>query len=260
MKCYHMSGAGNDFMVLDGRELTGDLSQMAKKLCAITGADGFMAAGISNRADVRMNFYNSDGSRGEMCGNGARCLCRFAYDMGLVTKPEMTLEADAGIVYGTRLEENLYRVKLNLPTVLEPNRVPGVAYVELGSPGIPHAVTMVPNLTFQMADELRTYAKELRHHPMFPKGANVNFYCPLDGNTVRILTFERGVEDYTLGCGTGCGSTAAVLFAAGRLPGKHLNLENKGGVLQVTLDGTPENITMVALEGDATVLGEYEVE
>ena len=83
MQCWYMNGAGNDFMVVDirGREM--DLEQTAKELCKLTGADGFMAADVSSIADFKLHFYNADGSRGEMCGNGARCICRFAFDNGI---------------------------------------------------------------------------------------------------------------------------------------------------------------------------------
>ena len=80
MKVWHMSGAGNDFMVLDARDKTLNFEALAKELCAKTGADGFMAVDYASDADFTLHFYNSDGSRGEMCGNGSRCICRFAYD------------------------------------------------------------------------------------------------------------------------------------------------------------------------------------
>ena len=78
MKVYYMNGAGNDFMVIDARGLTPDYPALARKCCAVTGADGFMAADVSDKADFRLHFYNSDGTRGEMCGNGARCFALFA--------------------------------------------------------------------------------------------------------------------------------------------------------------------------------------
>lgn len=97
MKVYYMNGAGNDFMVIDARGLTLDYPALARKCCAITGADGFMATDISDKADFRLHFYNSDGTRGEMCGNGARCICRFGHDIGLAGDV-MTVETDAGLV------------------------------------------------------------------------------------------------------------------------------------------------------------------
>ena len=115
MNVYYMNGAGNDFMVIDARGQTPDFRALALKLCPITGADGFMAVDHSETADFKLHFYNSDGSRGEMCGNGARCICRFAYDLG-IAPAQMTVETDAGIVPGWRIDENIYRVKLNNPS------------------------------------------------------------------------------------------------------------------------------------------------
>ena len=118
MQCWYMNGAGNDFMVMDVRDAKLDLAEMAKELCKLTGADGFMATDVSERADFRLHFYNADGSRGEMCGNGARCICRFAFDNGMAGA-EMTVETDAGIVEGRRLTESDYLVKLNNPSIVD---------------------------------------------------------------------------------------------------------------------------------------------
>jgi diaminopimelate epimerase len=121
MKIFYMNGAGNDFMVFDGRGLDLDFSALAKKLCALRHADGLLAVGNAEGFDFEMIFYNADGTRGEMCGNGARCICRFAYDQGLVGE-QMRFKTLAGPVEGWRVDENQYRVALNLPTVLDLNR------------------------------------------------------------------------------------------------------------------------------------------
>lgn len=258
MRVYHMSGAGNDFAVIDARGRSLDLSELALRLCGKTGADGFMAVDRSEKADFQLHFYNSDGSRGEMCGNGARCICKFAYDMG-IAGPQMTVETDAGLVYGWRLAEDRYRVRLNNPGVLDLHRREDCAYVELGDPGIPHGVTEVPGLTWDAAEDLRERGKALRYDPAFPKGANINFYTRLGEGHVRVLTYERGVEDYTLACGTGCGSVAVVLWLQGKLPGGVLTAENKGGTLTVTVNGQSGRVTELLLEGPAQVLAEYDL-
>ena len=260
MKCLHMSGAGNDFMVIDarGHETEMDFAKLAVELCAKTHADGFMAVGESDCADFRLHFYNSDGSRGEMCGNGARCICKFAYEHGIAGE-EMTVQTDAGLVPGWRMGENLYRIYLNNPQILDFYRREDAVYVELGNPGIPHSVTELPHLYWEMADLLRSKAKELRFAPEYPKGANVNFYAWTSDTSVRILTYERGVEDYTLACGTGCGSTAAVLWTEGKLPGGKLTLENKGGTLYVTVEGKKGRISRLILEGSAEVIAQYDI-
>ena len=258
MKVWHMSGAGNDFMVLDARGKTLDFEALAKELCAKTGAYGFMAVDYADDADFTLHFYNSDGSRGEMCGNGSRCICRFAYDNGIAGQA-MTIHTDAGLVPGWRLGEERYRVKLNNPGVLDIARKPDCAYVELGNPGVPHGVKEVPGLQFDQRDALRQEAKALRYDPAFPKGANINFYTWLGESEVRVLTYERGVEDYTLACGTGCGSTAATLFTQGKLPEGKLLCHCPGGDLQVTVGEADGVINSILLEGPATVLKIYDL-
>ncbi len=254
MKAWHMNGAGNDFVIIDARkqEKKLDFPALAKTLCARTGADGFMAIGASETADFRLHFYNSDGSRGEMCGNGSRCICRFAYEQG-IANDRMVIQTDAGPVLGWRLTETAYRVQLNSPTVLELQRKPCIAYAELGCPGLPHAVREVPDLTWEERDLLLDACRAMRFDMAFPKGANVNLYTWLGENRIRILTYERGVEDYTLACGTGTGATAAVLWTQGRLPGGKLIAENPGGTLTVTVEGENGTITRLLLEGPTEI-------
>ena len=256
MQVLHMDGAGNDFMVVDGRGLQFDYAKAAKALCAMTGTDGFMVLDVSAKADFRLHFYNSDGSRGEMCGNGSRCICRFAYDLGIVGE-EMTMETDAGLVYGKRLGENRYRVQLNNPGVVDLDRIPGVHYVELGNPGLPLALTNIPGLSWDDREALREKAVGLRFHSAFVKGANVIFYDCLEENHYRVLAYERGVEDYTLACGTGCGSLGVTLSALGQLPKGHLVCENPGGVLEVTVQTQGEAVTALYLEGPADIRKTY---
>ena len=257
MRVLHMSGAGNDFMVMDARGQSLDFQALSQKLCAVTGADGFMAVDNSDTADFRLHFYNSDGTRGEMCGNGARCICKFAYDNGIAGQ-SMTVQTDAGIVSGWRISENRYQVKLNNPGIMDLKRRPDAAYVELGDPGVPHCVTEVVGLEHDMKQQLREKAVMLRHAPEFPKGANVNFYCWVSDSIIRVLTFERGVEDYTLACGTGSGSVAAVLWTKGVAPDGTLEVENPGGRLYVTVEGDNGKVTKLLLEGPAEVIKEYE--
>ena len=258
MRVAYMNGAGNDFMVIDARNQKLDFETLSKELCKLTGADGFMAVDHSQKADFKLHFYNSDGSRGEMCGNGARCICKFAYDNGIAGET-MIVETDAGLVPGWRLDENRYRVKLNNPGVLDLNRREDSAYVELGDPGVPHGVTHIPGLTWDMAEALREKGVGLRYAAEFPKGANINFYDWIGENTVRVLTYERGVEDYTQACGTGCGSIASVLYTRGQLPGGVLTAVNKGGTLTVTIGGKEGAIDSILLEGPAETVNFYEI-
>lgn len=258
MKVYYMNGAGNDFMVMDGRGLNPDYSVLAKKLCALTGADGFMAVDDSKTADFRLHFYNSDGSRGEMCGNGSRCICRFANELGL-SGEEMIVETDAGPVQGWRLGDGRYRVRLNTPTTVDLHRKDDVAYVELGNPGLPHAVREYAGSLWADAEKLHSEMEALRHDPAFPKGANVNYFTRVSPTEVNVLTFERGVEDFTLACGTGCGSVATVLYLMGQLPEGKLTLNNRGGTLKVTVTGE-NKVDALYQEGPTEIVRIYDVE
>lgn len=262
MKLYYMNGAGNDFMVMDARDKhlkNEDFENLTKEYCKLTGADGFMAIDHSAAADFKLHFYNSDGTRGEMCGNGARCICRFAYELG-VAGENMIVETDAGLVYGTRLNDTEYRVLLNNPGILDLNRKEDAAYVELGNPGVPHAVKEVPGLTWEQRDELYEMAKALRHDKAFPKGANANLYTWINDKEIRILTFERGVEDYTLACGTGSASTVVVLYKKGLVPSGHLLVHNPGGKLGVTIESIDEEIQKIYLEGPTEISKIFEIE
>ena len=258
MKVWYMNGAGNDFMVMDARGQSLDFKALALDLCKRTGADGFMAVDYSDKADFKLHFYNADGSRGEMCGNGARCICRFAYEQGIAGE-SMVVQTDAGLVPGQRISESEYVVRLNNPGVLDLHRKGDIAYVELGKPGVPHAVARYEGDLWGDADCIWDHMRQLRFDPAFPKGANVNFYQPIGENEVRILTFERGVEDYTLACGTGSGSVASTLWMLGQLPGGRLTVHNRGGTLTVTVDGTKDKITSIHLQGPTEVVKIYEI-
>ena len=259
MTIHYMNGAGNDFMVLDARNGSYDFEKLAIELCKLTGADGFMAVDHSDCADFRLHFYNSDGSRGEMCGNGARCICRYAYDMG-IAGANMVVQTDAGPVPGWRLDENRYRVQLNSPEIIDLHRKGDVAYVELGNPGVPHAVAEYKGDLWGVKDSLREQMRQLRFDPAFPKGANVNFYQWLGEDEIRVLTFERGVEDFTLACGTGTGSVAVVLKKLGLLPEGHLlTAHNPGGTLNVAMEEENGSIRKLFLEGPTEIVRIYEV-
>lgn len=260
MKVYYMNGAGNDFMVIDarGREQE-DFSALAKQLCALRHADGFMAIGNSNKADFRMIFYNADGTLGEMCGNGARCICRYAHDHG-IAGDSMVFETTAGPVKGWRVDENRYRVALNLPSVLDLHRKDDVAYVELGQPGSPHAIRASEGDLFARMEDLREEMKALRFDPAFPKGANVSYYSVLGPDEIQVLTYERGVEDFTKACGTGSGSTACVLWKKGQLPaGQPLTVHVRGGTLKLTVEAELGVIRQLLLEGPTEITEVLEI-
>lgn len=243
MTVWYMNGAGNDFAVLDARGMQLDESRTAIELCSMRGCDGFMALDTSTVADFKLRFYNRDGSRAETCGNGLRCICRFAYDNGIVGQ-KMKVETDAGIVEGKRISEDVYQVKLNAPRDMAFNKKEGVDYAVVG---VPHAAVEVKALDFNDSEELFEIGRRLRYET----DANVNFYEIVDGKTVKILTYERGVEDFTLACGTGSSAVAAILFSKGELNGDTLTVRNRGGELTVRVSAEDGKINALYLQGKA---------
>ena len=242
MKFTKMHGAGNDFIIInafDG-QIPDDPSALALKLCARRtgiGADGLMLVAPPDKGgDFKLLFYNSDGSAGEMCGNGARCIARYGYEHGLAVETQH-IETTAGLVIGERITGTEYRVRLNDPSVMDERIAEGIPcrYIELGEPGIPHAVVIKDDWDSVPTDELRTLGKKLRYSPAFPKGANVSFVRLVDKDCVRAVTYERGVEDFTLACGTGSGSIAAALTVMGLVSGHGVRVCMPGGVLTVSL-------------------------
>ena len=133
------------------------------------------------------------------------------------------------------------------------------AYAELGQPGIPHAVVEVGAEAFDDLDALRERGRRLRHSAAFPRGANVTFACLTGGNRVRAITFERGVEDFTLACGTGCGAAALSLILRGRIPGETVEIDMPGGHLRVQLRREGDAARDLLLTGPTAVVerGEF---
>ncbi|MBQ6986359.1 MAG: diaminopimelate epimerase [Oscillibacter sp.] len=272
MRFWKMNGAGNDFVILNNLEeklSPEDFPRLARVLCErhlSIGADGLMIVDAPTAGgDFRMWFYNSDGSQGEMCGNGARCICRYGYENGLAGERQ-TVETTAGTVTGERIDRRQYRVRLNDPTTVDLNRVAEIggrawrcAYVELGNPGLPHAVVEYPGLRDADEQQLRELGRALRWHEGFPKGANVNFYDFTAPDTVYERTFERGVEDFTYACGTGTASVAAVLSLGGRLSGDTLRADMKGGTLCIDVARDGGKITGLFLTGPTNIVATGEV-
>lgn len=250
MFCVHMECAGNDFLITDGRRIAEDVVFPVRTVCDFTGADGFMVLRESEIADFRLEFYNRDGSRADICGNGCRCICRFAHDLG-VAGEVMTVQTDAGVASGRQLSSQLYEVALPAPRALIPQILPGVDYCLLG---VPHSIVAVDNLE---KEALLPSAKRLRWDATFSKGCNVDFYTWKDEKTVQVLTFERGVENFTAACGTGCAAIAAVLHHTGQLPGGKLTAHNPGGILEMTVDTTTGQIHQA---GETRILGRLTID
>ncbi len=272
MKFWKMNGAGNDFIILNNFEERlprESFPQIARMLCErrlSIGADGLMVVEAADQGgDFKMLFFNSDGSTGEMCGNGARCICRYGFENGLAREVQ-AVETTAGMVFGRRIDKRLYRIQLNDPTTIRldcPLEVDGVryacSYVELGNPGLPHAVIPYHNLRNADEQELRELGRKIRWNPAFPKGANVNFYELIEEDHFFERTFERGVEDFTYACGTGTGSVAAVLTLQGKVSGHQVRADMTGGTLVVDAERIHSHITELHLTGLTNIVCKGEV-
>ena len=274
MKFWKMNGAGNNFVIINNMEEkipAEKFPYVAKTLCErhlSIGADGFMVVENPNNpseADYRMVFYNSDGSMGEMCGNGARCICRYGYEKGLAGEVQR-VETTAGIVTGERIDKRLYRVRLNDPCNLrldEPVEIDGetyiCSYIELGNPGIPHCVVPISNLKDYPEAQLFELGRKLRYYKGYPKGANVNFCEIIGKDHIFERTYERGVEDFTYACGTGTGSVVTVLTLKGKVSGKNVKVDMTGGTLFIDVEREEDKIKNLYLTGPTNIVAKGEV-
>jgi diaminopimelate epimerase len=255
-----LSGAGNDFVVIDNRQkvVPDDLENFIRKVCTrriSVGADGFLLVENSDVADFRMRYFNSDGSEAETCGNGARCISRFAYTEGVVTSDKMTFETKAGI-YSAEMVGNNVRIKmgdavdlrLDFPIELS-NGTYNISFI---NSGVPHAVFFMDDLE---KTDIVKLGSETRYHKDFaPKGTNANFIKVKDKNNIVIRTYERGVEDETLACGTGSIASAIIASALGKTESPVI-LHTQGGFpLKIYFELEPKGAKNVFLEGDARIV------
>ncbi len=248
MQFTKMHGAGNDFVIINNIEEkipVEDLGKLAEKLCHrrfSIGGDGFMVVDHAEfGGDYKMRFYNADGSLGEMCGNGARCIARYGHEHGLAGEVQR-IETIAGLVIGHKETEDMYRIRLNDVTTMKDMVATAngqeyeCVYVELGNPGIPHLAVRIKGLADMKPEELRKAGEELRYCSKLSKGANVNFYDIVGEDELVELTYERGVEDFTLACGTGTGSVVASLTKKGLVSGTNVKVTVPGGTLYITFN------------------------
>lgn len=259
MNFYKMSGTGNDFVVLDNRKnIIGDgLSQLVPKLCHRrngVGADGVLLLEPSTKADFRMRYLNADGGEVSFCGNGGRCIAWFAHSIGAAGET-MTFEAGDG---PHRAEVAGNRVKLSMkdPSDFRLNFV-----LDLGAKGfaasyadtgVPHVV--IPVMELQDFPVVET-GRKVRYHEMFePGGTNANFIELIDRHRLNIRTYERGVEDETLACGTGSTAAAVISSLQGRADSPVECLTYGGEVLTVHFTKEDDRITDVFLEGAVSLV------
>jgi len=267
MQFSKINGTGNDFIIINNIEEklpVENFPSLAKKLCTrrmSIGADGLMVVEKSDVADFKMLFFNSDGSVGEMCGNGARCICRYGYEKKLAGELQ-TVETGSGLITGERLDERRYKIRMTKPTLVDLARQAEYAgeslscsYIELGVPGLPHAVVNIPNLRGYNSAKLFDLGQQLRHSAAFPKGANVNFYDFTGENTIFERTFERGVEDFTFACGSGTCAVALSLYLKGKLSGARMNADMAGGRLEVEIEDKSGDLTLFLI-GNTNLVAE----
>jgi diaminopimelate epimerase len=214
-----MSGTGNDFIVIDHRQpfiAEGMQPEFARRICRrrfSAGADGLILIENSETADFQWQFYNGDGSRAEMCGNGARCAARFAY-VNKIAPATMRFQTTAGEIKAQVLDQSGATVKIRLtaPEDLRlqiPLAIGGSEQVlHFINTGVPHTVLLVGDATeVPVADWGRT----IRFHELFqPAGTNANFVQVYDSGSIKVRTYERGVEDETMACGTGAVASALI--------------------------------------------------
>ena len=261
-----MNGAGNDFVVVDNRDRKTELTpKQIAKLCDRhrgVGADGVMILipCASGKADWAWDFYNADGTRAAMCGNGSRCFARFIQKV-VGAKDKLTFETGAGIItanfHGERVTVNLTPPKdlrLNETVPLKT----GSATIHSLNTGVEHAVIFVDDADKAM---VTTLGSEIRYHTHFaPRGTNANFVQLLGANCIKVRTYERGVEGETLACGTGV-SASALIAASLKNFTSPVQVHVAGGdVLEVSFTKKGNEFSDVCLTGPADFVFEGKME
>ncbi len=255
-----MSGSGNDFIIIDNREKqveTAEIKSFVSGICRrkiSAGADGVILVETSHKVDFKWRFYNSDGSIAEMCGNGARCVARFAHLNGISGKT-LAFETLAGVIKAEVFKDRV-KVRMTNPVDLKTGftlTIGDKTYdASSANTGVPHVVIQVNDVS---AVDVKKLGRAVRFHTDFsPRGTNANFIQVMEDETIRIRTYERGVEDETLACGTG-NVAAAILTAEQFGISSPVELMNAGNArLKVYFNKTGSSYTDLYLEGDARVI------
>lgn len=254
---YKYEGTGNDFIFIDNRQKSfpKDNSKLIEKLCDRRfgiGADGLILIENDTNTDFRMVYYNSDGNQSSMCGNGGRCIVAFAKRLGVISN-ETTFIATDGLHEATILENGI--VSLGMKNVDEVKIEKDYVFLNTGSP---HHVMLVDDLDKY---EVKSNGAQIRYSDLYGnEGSNVNFVKQLSDNHFRLRTYERGVEDETLSCGTGATATAIAMNAIGKTNSHKIALDVEGGKLEVSFDKVNDSYLNVFLTGPATFVFEGEIE
>jgi len=264
-----MSGAGNDFIVVD-LERNQDFvpePQVVKRLCSRgtgIGADGLLTICRTDGFDFKSMYFNSDGSGGMLCGNGARCIVYFGYLRGYTDKKNVSFLSN-GIAYrGEIVSEDQFKVFLSnpenyredLPVMFEGKQV-NVSYIFTGTDHVVLRASDIENYSDGLENlPVKRYGRLIRNAPEFmPKGSNVNFY-EIKNDIISIRTYERGVEDETLACGTGAVATALVSYLKGDSASPVKLVTKSGRLLEVGFTATGSKIESVSLSGPAEIVFE----
>lgn len=266
-----MNGNGNDFIVVDNMDKKYDidmLKMMALKLCRrreSVGGDGILVLEPSAAFEFKMRLFNSDSSEGEMCGNGARCVARFAFDNGIALNSCMTFETLGGAVCasvsGARVTLKLAPVSLEKVLVDVPIAVGDEEFnYTFITVGVPHTVIFEDKRS-RSDDGYRALGKAIRErHDLFPEGTNVNFVVARESleGALDVLTYERGVEDLTLSCGTGSAASAIASVLIG-ITGPKVDVWNPGGLNRVSLVFESADKVIPELEGGALLVASLNI-
>jgi len=260
-----MSGAGNDFVLIDNR--AGNVHLNRSQIASLCdrhrgiGADGILLLEkASNRAHFRMRYFNADGGEAEMCGNGARCFARFANKVA-EAEGTVSFETPAGVI-SAQLNGDLVTLQMTEPTDLRLNIQLPVAdenkAIHFINSGVPHVVIPVSRIDDV---DVRREGSAIRYHEMFsPKGANINFIEKRGPTKIAVRTYERGVEDETLACGTGV-VASALIFAVTENGSRPISVIARGGdELQVSFDRIDNQFRNVTLTGPADFVFEGTIE
>lgn len=255
LQFYKYQGTGNDFVMIDNRQelITKNDTKKIQRICDRKfgiGADGCILLEDSDKYDFKMVYFNADGNESTMCGNGGRCIVAFANHLGIVEN-KTTFEAIDGLHYAV-VNEN--EVDLQMQNVTEVQVHNDYCFLDTGSP---HHVQFEDAIA---EFDIKTMGAAIRYNVYGKAGSNVNFVKKLSENEFRVRTYERGVEDETLSCGTGVTAVAIAMYHTQQTPHKEINLLVEGGELQVRFDYTNGVYTNVFLKGKAEQVFKGEIE
>ena len=265
-----MHGCGNDFIMIDHRDNRLDridVKQFIRQACERkygAGANGLMLLEHSSKADVKMRYFNADGSLAEMCGNGARCMARFAYEQGAAEK-NMVLETLDGNYPATVHDNGTVSVyfpgveKKNIKLSERLKMEEEDTLYHYGWVGVPHTTVFGSKVTELERDAFETWGRNIRQLPIFPKGTNVNLVEVTGPQSMIIRTYERGVEEETLACGSGATASAIFGVMLGRVAAP-VDVETMGGMLQVDFKEEDHFLQQITLTGNAVVVYKGELE